>query len=364
VVMPVLNEEMYLAQSVEHILSQDYPGQLQLVLALGPSRDRSNAIAKQIAASDPRVTLIYNPSGRIPAAINAAIKAARHTIIARVDGHALLPPDYLRLAVATLAKTGAVNVGGIMAAEGTTPFQQAVAYAMTSAYGVGSSRFHTGGQAGPADTVYLGVFRRSAIERVGGYDEQYLRAEDWEMNHRIRQSGGTVWFEPQLRVTYRPRAAVSALGRQYYQYGRWRRVIARQHSGTINLRYLAPPAAAAVLAAGTLTGAAGVAARVAGIGARGLRWPAVATAGLAAPMLYGGFVLAVTAAAMRRLPPRAAAWLPLVIPTMHLSWGAGFLTSPRGLVPDGSPGDTRADRTGRAGGAGRADRAGRQVQPA
>ena len=118
----------------------------------------------------------------------------------RVDGHALFPADYVRTAVEVLTETGADNVGGIMAAEGTTPFEQAVARAMTSRLGVGSARFHTGGEAGPADTVYLGVFRRSALERVGGYDESFLRAQDWEMNLRIRRSGGLVWFTPRLRV--------------------------------------------------------------------------------------------------------------------------------------------------------------------
>lgn len=340
VVMPVLNEEMYLAQSVEHILSQDYPGELELVLALGPSRDNTTEIARRIASADPRVTVVDNPTGKIPAAINAAIKAARHTVIARVDGHALIPPGYLRLAMATLTRTGAVNVGGMMAAEGETPFQRAVAYAMTSPFGVGASRFHTGGQPGPADTVYLGVFRRAAIEQVGGYDEEYLRAEDWEMNHRIRQSGGMIWFEPELRVTYRPRATVARLGTQYFQYGRWRRVIARQHSGTINLRYLAPPAATAAVAAGTLAGAAGLAARAAGVGGP---WPLAATAGVAAPLLYGGFVATVSARATRCLPPRAAARLPLVLATMHMSWGAGFLTSPRRLVhADPEPPASRA----------------------
>ena len=105
-----------------------------------------------------------------------------------------------------MQETGADNVGGIMAAEGVTPFEQAVAWAMTSPAGVGSARFHTGGRAGPADSVYLGVYRRAALEQVGGYDESYLRAEDWEMNHRIRQAGGLIWFQPGLRVTYRPRA--------------------------------------------------------------------------------------------------------------------------------------------------------------
>jgi succinoglycan biosynthesis protein ExoA len=329
VVMPVLNEERYLAESVRHILNQDYPGQVELVLALGPSRDATTEIAKRIAAADSRVTVVSNPSGKIPSAINAAIKAARHQIIARVDGHALLPPGYLKKAVATLTETGAVNVGGIMAAEGTSPFQQAVAWAMTSHFGVGASRFHTGGHPGAVDTVYLGVFRREAIERVGGYDEEYLRAEDWEMNHRIRQRGGLIWFQPAMRVTYRPRASVAALGSQYFQYGRWRRVVARQHPGTINLRYLAPPAAALAISLGTLAGIAGLAGLAS---AASGAWPTVATCGFAAPLLYGLGVAAVSARAVRQVRLSVAARLPLVLATMHMCWGAGFLTSPRRLV--------------------------------
>jgi succinoglycan biosynthesis protein ExoA len=330
--MPVLNEARYLAESVRRILAQDYPAELELILALGPSRDGTTRLAQQIAAGDSRVITVDNPTGKIPAGINTAIKAARHPIIARVDGHALLPPGYLRLAVMTLSVTGAVNVGGIMAAEGVTPFQQAVAWAMTSRFGVGASRFHTGGRPGPVDTVYLGVFRRSAIERVGGYDEEYLRAEDWELNHRIRQSGGVIWFHPGMRVTYRPRDCAGALGRQYFHYGRWRRVVGRQHPGTNNLRYLAPPTATAVIAAGSAVGLAGAAALAAGL--RG-PWPLAALAGLAAPAAYGAGVLAVSARAARQLRPSVAVRLPVVLATMHLAWGAGFLTSPRRLVPHG-----------------------------
>ncbi|HUZ25789.1 MAG TPA: glycosyltransferase family 2 protein [Streptosporangiaceae bacterium] len=332
VVMPVLNEERYLAEAVRNILSQDYPGRVELVLALGPSRDATTEIARRIAAADSRVTVVDNPTGKIPSAINAAIKAARHQIIARVDGHAMLPPGYLKQAVATLTETGAVNVGGIMAAEGTSPFQQAVAWAMTSPFGVGASRFHTGGGPGAVDTVYLGVFRREVIERVGGYNEEYLRAEDWEMNHRIRQGGGLIWFQPAMRVTYRPRASVAALGSQYFHYGRWRRVVARQHPGTINLRYLAPPAATLAISLGTLAGIAGLAGLASAAGAA---WPIVATCGFAAPVLYGVGVLAVTARAARQLRPSVTARLPLVLATMHICWGAGFLTSPRNLISAG-----------------------------
>jgi succinoglycan biosynthesis protein ExoA len=337
VVMPVRNEERHLAESVRHVLSQDYPGGLELILAIGPSRDRTLEIAKRLAAADSRIALVPNPSGQIPSAINAAIKASRYSIVARVDGHALLPPGYLGTAVRTLRETGAVNVGGIMAAEGVTPFQRAVAWAMTSPVGVGGASFHTGGAAGPADTVYLGVFRKAAIEQVGGYDEAYQVAEDWEMNHRIRQDGGLIWFQPALRVTYRPRDSVRELGRQYFRYGRWRRVVARQHAGTINLRYLAPPAAVAVMTAGTLAGIAGLAALASG--ATGI-WPAALTACFAAPVLYAAGIAAVAAMAARTQGSRVAARLPLVLATMHVCWGTGFLTSPASLVPGG-----RARRT-------------------
>ncbi len=270
--MPVRNEERHLAESVSQVLSQDYPGGLELVLAVGPSKDKTAEIAERLAAADPRITVVANPSGQIPSALNAAIRAAHHDILVRVDGHAMLPPGYIATAVRTLAETGAVNVGGIMAARGITPFQRAVAWAMTSPAGVGSAKYHTGGGSGPAESVYLGTFRRSALEQAGGYDERYLRAEDWELNHRIRDAGGLIWFQPELRVTYRPRATVAALGSQYFHYGRWRHVVARMHAGTINPRYLAPPVVVGAIAAGTLAGVAGLISLAAGAGRRGWGW--------------------------------------------------------------------------------------------
>jgi Glycosyl transferase family 2 len=335
VVMPVLNEERHLADAVAHVLGQDYPAAIEVVLAVGPSRDRTLEVARELAASDSRVTVVENPSGQTPAGLNAAIAASHNPIVARVDGHALLPPGYLRTAAQTLAETGADNVGGIMAAEGVTAFEQAVARAMTSKVGVGAARFHTGGEAGPAESVYLGVFRRTAIQRVGGYDETFVRAQDWEMNHRIRALGGTVWFQPQMRVSYRPRADLRSLASQYFHYGRWRRVVARQHRGTISLRYLAPPAAVVAMAVGLAAGVAGLIGGVAGPRPQ-LAWLCV---GFAVTGAYLCGILAASAASARGLRRAAALWLPAVLATMHVCWGTGFLTSPRGLIVGRARGD-------------------------
>lgn len=313
--MPVLNEERHLASAVEHVLAQEYPEELEIVLGVGPSQDRTREVAEELAATDHRVKVVDNPTGRTPAGLNAAIAASTHEIVARIDGHAMMPSDYLRVAVETLTETGADNVGGIMAAEGTTPWEKAVAAAMTSKVGVGNARFHTGGEGGPADTVYLGVFRRSALERVNGYDEAFLRAQDWEMNHRIRKSGGTVWFQPRMRVSYRPRRNVRLLAKQYFHYGRWRHVVARQHKGTINMRYLAPPVALAGIVLGVIGGF--------------LWWPLWLV-----PAAYAVLIVAACLPLGRGLPLAARPLIPVALATMHMSWGWGFLTSPPSLGSD------------------------------
>lgn len=327
VVMPVLNEERHLADAVHRILEQDYPGPLEVVLAIGPCKDRTDAVAAQLAAEDPRIRTVPNPSGRTPSALNAAIAASGNEIVVRVDGHGLLTPGYIRTAVQLLAQTGAGNVGGVMHAEGQTDFERAVAVAMTSKLGVGNAKFHTGGEAGPAETVYLGVFPRAVLEKLGGYNEAFIRAQDWELNHRLRQDGGLVYFSPRLQVTYRPRPNLKALATQYLHYGRWRRVVMRTHEGTVSARYLAPPLAVLAVALGVLCGLAGLGCVAAGAGGALslllLGW--IMPVGYAAAVTLGAFYES------RDTPMAVRLRLPLVLATMHFCWGWGFLSSPKAL---------------------------------
>jgi glycosyltransferase involved in cell wall biosynthesis len=313
VVLTVLNEERHLRAAVRSVLEQDYPGAIEVVLALGPSKDRSDAVAAELAA-DPRVTSVANPTGRTPNGLNLAIAASHYPIVARVDGHSVIPPDYLRRAVELLERTGADNVGGLMSAKGVTDIEQAIATAMTSKLGVGNAPFHVGGSEGPADTVYLGVFRRTALERVGGYDETFSRAQDWEMNYRIRASGGLVWFSPELSVSYRPRSSLRAMADQYFHYGRWRRQVIRAHPGSVNFRYLAPPLALLGVVAGLVLSTF------------------LTPLALTVPAAYLLLVVAGSLVIGRRLPPGALALLPIVITTMHMTWGAGFLSSWRSVA--------------------------------
>ncbi len=312
VVLPILNEERFLADAISAILAQRYNGELEVILALGPSQDRTNEIATELAAKDPRIIIVENPTGRTAAGLNRAIAAARYAIICRIDGHAEISESYIARAVETMQSTGAVNVGGIMAAVGKNKFEYAVATAMRSPLGVGGARFHVGGKPGPADTVYLGLFNREKLQEVGGYDERFTRAQDWELNYRLRQAGGIIWFDPELVVTYRPRPNLKALCKQYFEYGRWRRAVVRSHKGTVNYRYLAPPLAVAVSVLSIVLGST-------------VHPLFLIPVGL---YLLGNLVGSVMIGKSWSERVR----LPAVLATMHFSWGTGFLTSPKNLI--------------------------------
>jgi GT2 family glycosyltransferase len=311
VVLPVLDEERHIGACLSSVLEQDYPrDRYEVIVADGGSTDRTRDIVSAIAAGDSRVRLIANP-GRLQAAgLNLAIAASRGDVIARQDGHAEWAPDHLSRSVALLFSSGADNVGGRQDAVGDGASGRAIACAMTSPFGVGGARFRYSEREEEMATVFLGTFRRSAFERVGLFDEAYPPHEDYELNERIRATGGRILFSPDIRTTYHVRSGLQSLGRQYFRYGRGKVRVARSNPRVIRLYHLAAPAFVAglpVAAAMILTG----------------RGRSLALAGAA---VYGG--ACVTAAQLsgrdERLVVRAR--IPAAFVVMHAAWGAGFWT--------------------------------------
>ncbi len=300
VVMPIRNEATHLANALASVRAQTYPGRVRIVLGVGPSSDGTETIASRSAAESDDLTVVDNPSGRTPSALNAAIRAGSAPIVVRVDGHSELSAGYIRRAVEVLRQTSAANVGGVQRPEPTTPFEQAVADATTSLLGTGGAAYRVGTEAHATDTVYLGVFDRSAIEAIGLFDEELIRNQDYELNIRLRAAGGVVWFDPTLSVGYRPRSTWSELARQYYEYGWWKSVVLRKHPTSLKLRQLIAPAGIIGVVLGVAVGA---------------RWrPA-----LIVPAAYSAAI----AASVRstRHPFRTAGALVVT----HTSWTAGIV---------------------------------------
>ncbi|UOE27961.1 glycosyltransferase family 2 protein [Agromyces soli] len=316
--MPVLNDASHVRAAVESILDQRYEGPVEVLIALGPSIDGTAELVADLAARDTRVRVLDNEVGSTPAGLNLGIRAAVYPVVVRVDSHSMLPADYTRIAVDTLERTGADNVGGIMAAHGESAFERAVARAYTTPVGLGGSAFHVGGTAGPVETVYLGVFRREALERVGLFDETIKRGQDWELNRRLRATGGIVWFTPELSVTYRPRSSLERLGRQMFSTGLWRGELARRFPAANGLRYFVPPVMVLGVLLGLLAGLGGLAQALAG-------QPPWLAVGLVVPAVYLLFVLVAALVYGRGQGAASWLWFLVVLPCIHVAWGAGFV---------------------------------------
>ncbi|WP_228372762.1 glycosyltransferase family 2 protein [Demequina maris] len=315
-VMPVLNEENYVVAAVQSILAQDGLDEREILLVLGASTDRTDEVVAGLAEAHPEIRVLRNPRNAISQSMNIGIADARFPVVVRVDAHSMLPAGYAVTAVRSLRAAGAVNLGGRMHAEGRTPYEAAVAWGYNSPGGLGGAVYHTGGEAGPAESAYLGVFDRAAVLAIGGFDETLSRGEDWDLNRRLMARGGVVWFEPALDVVYRPRSSVRALAKQFHASGRWRGEIIRRLGGRVPLRYFVPPALLVALALGAVMVLAGA---IAG----GVVGNAVALAGVLPFLVYPAWVL--FTALRADVAPGVRLRLLGVLPTMHLSWGAGCL---------------------------------------
>lgn len=322
-VMPVLNEVDYLERAVETVLAQHVDGPSEIILALAPSTDGTTELARRLADTDARIVLVDNPVADIPVGLNLAIRAGRYPTIVRVDAHSELEPEYTRRALATLDRVRAANVGGVMRADGRSPFQRAVARAYNSPIGLGGGAYHGGTQEGEAESAYLGVMRRAVLDEVGLFDESIRRGEDWELNLRIRRAGYLVWFDPDLSVTYWPRESWSRLVRQFSATGRWRGELVRRYGRGNSLRFFAPPLLVVDILLAVLVGALQATGVLTG-------WWSVAASVVYVPLVaYAVLVVAVAIGPGGGRGWRDKLWTAAVLPTMHLSWGWGFVV---GLV--------------------------------
>jgi succinoglycan biosynthesis protein ExoA len=321
VIVPVRNEERYVERCLSHLLEQDYPGdRLEIVVVDGVSEDRTRMIVEDLlrghAAMQPVLRLIDDPGRERTTALNAGVRAATGEVIMRVDARSMVPLDYVRKCVETLEATGADNVGGIQQPIADSPMQEAIGLAMSHPFGVGDAQFRVGKQSGFVDTVYLGSFRRGVFTRIGLFDDTVpVLSEDSDINQRIRDQGGTVYLNTEIRPSYYPRDTLRGLIALYFRYGLARAGNVWKHRKMTSWRQAVPPLF--VLALATL----GVLAFV------------HEAYGVGFAVVLGTYVLSdvgvsTSLAAKRgkwRLWPRLMA----AFPCMHFAWALGFF---RGLI--------------------------------
>ena len=309
VIIPMLNELGHIEPCIDGFLEQSYPSELIEILVIdGGSTDGSREVVAALGEDYPQVRLIDNPRRLAAAAANIGIANSKGDVLSFLSAHGVPDADYVDTSVRMLLETGAVGVGGHYVHEGTDPASRAIGLAMASPFGMASPHRSSVARE-DVDTISHPTFHKQPMVDAGGYDESLLRNEDYEFNYRLRAAGGRLVFCPEITSVYRPRRSLTALGRQFFAYGRWKATVMRRHPASIQPRHLVPPAVVlggAVLATAALVG-------------RGRRL-------LGAAAL--GYIAVEVAALVEARPDRADASLPVFVaalPVMHLSWGSGVL---------------------------------------
>ena len=308
VIVPCRNEAAHIDAFCDSALAQQLPlgWRMEVLVADGRSDDGTRERLQQRCAADARLRWVDNPGRIVSTGLNACLREARGSVIARLDVHTRFAPDYLAQCLAALERTGADNVGGPWVAEGVGPVGRAIAAAFQSRWVVGGARSRDTTYEGPVDTVYLGCWPRATLERFGGFDEALVRNQDDEHNLRLRLGGARIWQSSRIRSHYRPRSSLRHLVAQQRQYGYWRPFVMRKHGQPGSVRQLVPAVFVAALGASLLL----------------TPWTALPLAALlGAYGIYLGAASAQAAVASGHLS--ALPWLPAVIAAYHLAYGLG-----------------------------------------
>ncbi len=310
VVMPVRNEEHFIARSLAAVLSQDYPSdRMAVIVADGMSDDQTRAIAMSFVSQHPCLRLIDNPGRIVSYGLNAALRIARGDIIVRVDGHCEIAHDYVSRCVEHLKRNDVDCVGGPIETIGENHLAQVIAMAMATPFGVGGSAFRTVRDKSLfVDTVAFPACKARVIRRAGFFDEELVRNQDDEYSYRLRKLGGRILLAPDVRSRYYSRGSLRSLWRQYFQYGYWKIRVMQKHPRQMSLRQFVPPIFVLVTLLTLLLSAVSAISMWLFLGVL----TAYILANLAASIFTGTNL-------------RSLVVLPVVFATLHFSYGSGFL---------------------------------------
>jgi glycosyltransferase involved in cell wall biosynthesis len=325
VLVPVLNEERYIRRAVEAMLSQEFDGPIEFLIADGGSTDGTLAILDELAAADPRIRLFDNPRRIIPSGLNLCLRNARGEHIVRMDAHTYYPSNYIASGVARLARGGTSWVAGpqvLLAPENREG--KAIAIALSKSLGRGPSKRLAAAwedvdrEEFDLDTgVFTGIWKREVLIRFGGWDENWPRNQDSELAARFLAAGERIVCLPEMAANYVPRATLRSLFSQYSGYGYYRTRTAKRHPNSLRRSHIAMP----VLVLDPI---------VALLSPAPVWWLAGALAALYLVLI----VLVAARAGISSRDPALGVLVGAAFVVMHLSFGIGML---RGMARFGVP---------------------------
>ena len=318
VVIPCRNEEKYIQRLLVALSKQSFSLEnIEIIIADGESQDRTVKLIRAFISNNPKlkIRIVNNSKKNIPSALNLAIKSSSGEIIIRMDAHSIPHEDYIKYCVDDLEQKKGMNVGGLWLIKPSRDhwISESIALAASHPFGVGDAKYRYSQEFAYVETVPFGAFFRSTFDKIGFFNEELLSNEDYELNVRITNSGGRIFFDPRIKIDYYARGDFISLAKQYWRYGFWKFKMLQKFPDTIRWRQAIPPLFVVSLIF-------------------------LAIASIFLPLAFllllgelGIYLLLLVTGSLRIVFEKNRGifilGIPFSIMVMHLSWGSGFITS-------------------------------------
>ena len=193
IAIPMYNAERHIKDVLEAIFTQDYSGQIEVIVVNDGSKDKSLEIVKgfQIPPIPPLlkggergVKIIDQPNQGAVAATNNGFKAARYDIVCSIDSDVVLHKDWISKIMEEFddPTVGAVQ-GYIKTPEGISFLARMAGYDLEYRYDKLNSKYVT--QVSTANTAY----RMTAVEKAGFLNPEFKYGYDNDMSYRLQKAG-------------------------------------------------------------------------------------------------------------------------------------------------------------------------------
>jgi len=310
ILIPTLNEEEYIEDCLTSLIAGTSAAcSIEILVIDGGSTDRTQSIVNSLSQRHPAIKLIHNPDRIVPAAMNIGVQQATHEYLIWCGAHAIYEPGYIENSLAVHTELECASSGGILTPVGKTRLGKAIALATKSRFGIGATPYRHATSRVSAKSVFGGCFTKATAKKAGGFNEQWVRNQDVEFNHRVRTRVGEIIVDPKIKCHYFCRDSIAGLSRQYVQYGFWRYKTTTVYPETFNFRLLAPVLLVFGLLASLLMLIFGIS---------------------AAWIIPASYLLVCSLQSIKMcLTNRNVTllfWLPIIFITIHCTWGFGFIS--------------------------------------
>ncbi|MGL5052368.1 MAG: glycosyltransferase [Cetobacterium sp.] len=251
VLIPVRNEERYIYELLKSLEKQTYPKEkMEIIVIDGDSEDNTKLeIKKFIKSSNLKIKIIDNQKRTIPIALNLGIDISKGDYIVRLDGHSIYNPEYIEVGINLLKKKQEiVSVGGYLK---INPYDKnyksiVTSKVFSSPFGTGFSKLKinafTKEKDQYNDTALYGMYRKSELKDINGYNEKLDSTQDIELFDRLKKNfNKKIFLSTKMRIEYyfKPKNGKEIFKRQL-RISKW---LTKRKTG-IRLRHLIPLLAA------------------------------------------------------------------------------------------------------------------------